>query len=89
MEFEEFLLGLDDFLEVENAEDGLGPAYNNTSCAGCHNVPAIGGIAPMTTTRAGVRDADGSYRDLDPKRGSLFQIFSHLRSADVIIFYSA
>ncbi|GIT68046.1 MAG: hypothetical protein Ct9H300mP25_15180 [Acidobacteriota bacterium] len=59
-EFEEFLLGLDDFLEVENAEEGLGPAYNNTSCAGCHNVPAIGGIAPMTTTRAGVRDADGS-----------------------------
>tara|TARA_B100000029_G_scaffold354294_2_gene347088 strand:- start:1242 stop:2438 length:1197 start_codon:yes stop_codon:yes gene_type:complete len=76
MEFEEFLLGLDDFLEVENAEEGLGPAYNNTSCAGCHNVPAIGGIAPMTTTRAGVRDADGSYRDLDSKRGSLFQIFS-------------
>jgi len=76
MEFEEFLLGLDDFLEVENAEEGLGPAYNNTSCAGCHNVPAIGGIAPMTTTRAGVRDADGSYRDIDPKRGSLFQIFS-------------
>ncbi len=75
-EFEEFLLGRDDFLEVENAEEGLGPAYNNTSCAGCHNVPAIGGIAPMTTTRAGILDSDGSYRDIDPKRGSLFQIFS-------------
>ena len=75
-EFEEFKLGLDDFLEVENAEEGLGPAYNNTSCAGCHNVPAIGGIAPMTTTRAGIRGDDGSYRDIEPGRDSLFQLFS-------------
>ncbi|MYN66467.1 MAG: hypothetical protein F4X11_15775 [Acidobacteria bacterium] len=76
VEFEEFMLGLDDFLEVEDAEEGLGPAYNNTSCAGCHNVPAIGGIAPMTTTRAGIREPDGTYRDVEPGRGSLFQIFS-------------
>ena len=75
-EFDEFLVGLDDFLEVEDAEEGLGPAYNNTSCAGCHNVPAIGGIAPVTTTRAGIRDPDGSFRDIEPERGSLFQIFS-------------
>ena len=76
VELEEFMLGLEDFLEVEDAEEGLGPAYNNTSCAGCHNVPAIGGIAPMTTTRAGVRESDGTYRDIEPGRGSLFQIFS-------------
>ena len=66
VELEEFMLGLEDFLEVEDAEEGLGPAYNNTSCAGCHNVPAIGGIAPMTTTRAGVRESDGTYRDIEP-----------------------
>ena len=76
VELEEFMLGLEDFLEVEDAEEGLGPAYNNTSCAGCHSVPAIGGIAPMTTTRAGIRGPDGTYRDIDPGRGSLFQIFS-------------
>ena len=76
VEIEEFRLGLDDFLEVEDAEEGLGPAYNNTSCAGCHNVPAIGGIAPMTTTRAGIREPDGTYREIEPGRGSLFQIFS-------------
>ncbi len=76
VEMEAFMLGLDDFLEVEDAEEGLGPAYNNTSCAGCHNVPAIGGIAPMTTTRAGIRESDGTYRDLEPGYGSLFQIFS-------------
>ena len=75
-EFEEFRLGLDDFLEVEDAEEGLGPAYNATSCAACHSIPAIGGIAPVTTVRAGFRDSDGTFRDFDPARGSLFQLFS-------------
>ena len=40
---EEFRLGLDDFLEVETSEEGLGPAFNGTSCAVCHNVPVVGG----------------------------------------------
>ena len=75
-EFEDFRLGLEDFLEVETAEEGLGPAYNATSCAGCHNVPAVGGIAPVTTVRAGIQDADGSFRDFDSTRGSLFQVTS-------------
>ena len=42
VEFELFSIGLEDFLEVEDAEEGLGPAYNGTSCGGCHNVPAVG-----------------------------------------------
>jgi len=75
-EFEAFRLGLEDFLEVEDAEDGLGPAYNARSCAECHNVPAIGGVAPVTTVRAGRRLADGTFEDVDPARGSLFQLFS-------------
>ena len=75
-EFEAFNLGLEDFLEVEDAEEGLGPAYNGTSCGECHNIPAIGGIAPMTEVRAGMRLADGTFQDVDPSRGSLFQVFS-------------
>ncbi len=75
-EFEAFNLGLEDFLEVEDAEEGLGPAYNGTSCGVCHNVPAIGGIAPMTEVRAGMRLADGTFEDIDPSRGSLFQVLS-------------
>ena len=75
-EFEAFRLGLDDFLEVETAEEGLGPAYNGTSCSECHSIPAIGGIAPVTTVRAGQRLANGDFRDFDPARGSLFQLFS-------------
>lgn len=75
-EFEAFSLGLEDFLEVEDAEEGLGPAYNGTSCGECHNVPAVGGIAPMTEVRAGIRRRDGSFEDIEPDRGSLFQVFS-------------
>ena len=75
-ELEEFLLGLEDFLEVETAEEGLGPAYNGTSCAACHVVPAIGGIAPMTTTRVGLLDAAGAFHEVDPAFGTLFQSFS-------------
>lgn len=75
VEFELFTLGLDDFLEVEDAEEGLGPAYNGTSCGGCHNVPAIGGISPVAELRAGMVE-DGVYVDFDPDAGSLFQLFS-------------
>ena len=74
-EFEAFRIGLEDFLEVETADEGLGPAYNGTSCAECHSIPAIGGIAPVTTVRAGMRLADGRFEDFDPARGSLFQLF--------------
>jgi len=75
-EFEAFRLGLDDFLEVETAEEGLGPAYNGTSCSECHSIPAVGGIAPVTTVRAGRRLPNGEFEDFDPLRGSLFQLFS-------------
>lgn len=75
-EFEEFRLGLDDFLEVETAEEGLGPAFNGTSCASCHNVPAVGGVSPVAEVRAGRRLPDGSFASLEPGGESLFHLFS-------------
>jgi len=75
-EFEEFRLGLDDFLEVETAEDGLGPAFNGTSCAACHNVPAIGGGGTIAEIRAGRRDAQGRFQTLDVTGETLFHLFS-------------
>jgi CxxC motif-containing protein (DUF1111 family) len=75
-EFSEFRLGLDDFTEVETAEDGLGPAFNATSCAICHNVPAIGGGGIILETRAGYRDADGSFRGLTESGETLVHLFS-------------
>jgi len=75
-EFEEFRLGLDDFLEVETAEEGLGPAFNGTSCAACHSVPAVGGMSAIAEVRAGRYTADGSYLGLDAAGETLVHLFS-------------
>ncbi len=73
-EFERFRLGLDDFLEVEEADEGLGPAFNGLSCAQCHSVPAIGGSSTVTEIRAGILHEDGSFEELPG--GTVFQMFS-------------
>ena len=73
-EFQEFRLGLEDFREVEEAADGLGPLFNGTGCAVCHNVPAIGGGSPMTELRGGFRDAAGVFHVVGGT--TLFQMFS-------------
>jgi len=72
----EFRLGLEDFLEVETSEEGLGPAFNGASCAVCHNVPAIGGAGTITEIRAAGRDAQGRPVPLSPDGETLFQLFS-------------
>jgi CxxC motif-containing protein (DUF1111 family) len=75
-EFSEFRLGLDDFIEVETAEEGLGPAFNGASCAVCHNVPAIGGGGVVLETRAGYRGRDGTFRGLNEAGDTLMHLFS-------------
>jgi CxxC motif-containing protein (DUF1111 family) len=75
-EFEEFRLGLDDFLEVETAEEGLGPAFNGTSCAACHSVPAVGGMSPIAEVRAGRYTTDGQFHGLDESGETLVHLFS-------------
>jgi CxxC motif-containing protein (DUF1111 family) len=75
-ELEEFRLGLEDFLEVETSEEGLGPAFNGTSCAVCHNVPVIGGGGVIAELRAAGRDASGRPVPLSRDGETLFQLFS-------------
>jgi CxxC motif-containing protein (DUF1111 family) len=75
-EFGEFRLGLDDFLEVETAAEGLGPAFNGTSCAVCHNVPAVGGTSAILETRVGRRDSQGNFVPLDETGETLVHLFS-------------
>jgi len=75
-EFEEFRLGLDDFLEVETTDEGLGPAFNGTSCAVCHSVPAVGGTSAIAEVRAGRRGPNGEFVALDSSGESLFHMFS-------------
>jgi CxxC motif-containing protein (DUF1111 family) len=76
VEFSEFRLGLDDFTEVETAEEGLGPAFNGTSCAACHSVPAIGGGGVILEVRAGYRDASGRARGLNAAGDTLIHMLS-------------
>jgi CxxC motif-containing protein (DUF1111 family) len=75
-DFEDFRLGLEDFTEVETVEEGLGPAFNGSSCAVCHSVPAIGGAGVVAEVRAARRNEQGEFIELVPTSGSLFQIFS-------------
>ena len=76
LEFSEFRLGLEDFTEVEAAEEGLGPAFNGTSCAVCHNLPAIGGGGVITELRAGYREDNGTTRGLNPADDTLIHMLS-------------
>jgi CxxC motif-containing protein (DUF1111 family) len=76
VEFEEFRLGLDDFLEVEAADEGLGPAFNGTSCAVCHSVPAVGGTSAISEIRAGRRGPRGEFLPLDDGGETLLHLFS-------------
>ena len=73
-ELELFRLGREDFMEVETPGDGLGPAFNGTSCAQCHNIPAIGGTGTILETRAGYRDESGGFHT--PPGGTLHHLFS-------------
>ncbi len=73
-ELELFRIGLADFKSVESADDGLGPAFNGTSCAVCHSIPSVGGVSAMTEIRGGYRDEDGKFHELNG--GTLYHLFS-------------
>src|SRR5215217_2089491 len=73
-ELELFRIGREDFLEVETAEEGLGPMFNGTSCAQCHNIPSVGGTGTIIETRAGYRDESGRFHA--PPGGTVMHLFS-------------
>ena len=52
----DFAAGKDEFVNVEDAEGGLGPIFNNNSCVSCHSVPATGGSSTTLVTRFGLSD---------------------------------
>ena len=52
-----FNLGKEDFEEVEEVADGLGPRMNLDGCAGCHSQPAIGGSSPAVNPQVAFANA--------------------------------
>lgn len=73
-EFERFRLGLEDFLEIETPDEGLGPVFNGRGCSECHSIPAIGGSGTILELRAGILRANGDFESLPG--GSIFHLFS-------------
>ena len=59
-----------DFAEVETPEDGLGPVFNDNSCAACHQSPLTGGGSSVRELRAGRFDGT---RFIEHPGGSLIQ----------------
>src|SRR5262249_5983451 len=58
-----FEYGKDEFTQVESVAEGLGPVFNEASCAACHTTPsngAIGGTNDRFETRFG-RIINGTF----------------------------
>src|SRR5215468_11333671 len=51
--------GLKEFTSPESVAEGLGPVFNATACADCHNAPKFGGGSTITETRFGRIGPDG------------------------------
>ncbi len=70
---ERFNDGKTEFESVETVDEGVGPVFNDVSCANCHNVAAIGGGSAILETRFGATAADGTFDPLTQFGGSLIQ----------------
>jgi len=60
------------FEATETPEEGLGPVFNGTSCAFCHNLGATGGASAIVETRFGTT-TDGAFDHMTYFGGSLIQ----------------
>lgn len=67
-----FDAGKSEFLEAEEADEGLGPVFNGRSCVECHATPAAGGGGELVETRFG-RTVNGRFDPLANLGGSLIQ----------------
>jgi len=54
-----FESGAEEFRAVDTVEEGIGPVFNATSCAECHNRPWIGGTSDRKVTRIGTTGPGG------------------------------
>jgi len=73
-QLQRFVAGLAAFDQNLLESEGLGPAFNDISCRGCHNQPIIGGFSTRTVTRFGKAATGGAPFDpLANLGGSLLQ----------------
>jgi CxxC motif-containing protein (DUF1111 family) len=55
-----FFNGQENFKELEQVADGLGPRFNLDSCVGCHAFPTHGGSAPAVNPQVALATAFGA-----------------------------
>ena len=72
-ELARFQAGKNEFVGVETVAEGVGPVFNDVSCAACHSVPTVGGGSPRLETRFGTLTARGAFDPLSQFGGSLIQ----------------
>ena len=56
-----FALDQANFERREGNDTGLGPVYNATACADCHQNPVTGGVSQITEVRAGHLDSNHNF----------------------------
>jgi CxxC motif-containing protein (DUF1111 family) len=66
--------GKAEFEGVETVEEGVGPAFNDVSCANCHTAAGIGGGSTTLETRFGKTGDDGLFDPMSYAGGSLIQM---------------
>jgi mono/diheme cytochrome c family protein len=71
-QLDRFIAGLEAYQMNFSAAQGLGPGFNQTSCASCHNNP-VGGPGAQMVTRFGRMDKKGGFDPLASLGGSLLQ----------------
>lgn len=71
-QFTNFTVGGIAFNRVQTVASGLGPIFNNSGCANCHNFPVAGGSGSATVVRFGL-NTNGVFNPLTSLGGSLLQ----------------
>ncbi len=67
-----FTAGLATFVAQEEVSDGLGPVFNESSCAACHGSPTPGGDSNRLTGRFG-KSSGGVFNPLTNEGGTALQ----------------
>jgi CxxC motif-containing protein (DUF1111 family) len=73
-QLERFKMGRVVFNQVFTPPTGLGPLFNNVSCASCHNDPVPGGNGSFLQLNASVLKPDGFCDPLADRGGPVFQL---------------
>jgi len=74
----DFAEARDNFAEIEDINDGVGPIFNERSCGNCHSNGALGGAGQNVERRYGTF-INGGFSGLSQFGGSLRQLFSLVR----------